>query len=165
MPPSSYGLATDSGSGPLADFSKPIHVLLKEAVAAAWSSITTDPPVSDIYWSNVWFTDASDVEMIFLHSVEIRDPSRRSVDWAYMSMATFVDIHIFVRGLGMDEEPDLLHKVRIALDKLVETNRETLIPNAVVTLEGSNYITERDNQQNLWHWIYSCSVRYWKVVA
>ena len=161
----SYGLATENGTGPLADFTKPVHVLLKEAVAAAWPSITTDPPVSDIYWSNVWFTDSADIEMIFLHSVEVRDPGKRSVGWGLMGMTTFVDIHIFVRGGGMDEEPDLLHKVRTALDKLVETNRLALIPNTLVTLEGSNYITEHDNQQNLWHGIYSCSVRYWKVVA
>ena len=151
-------------AGGAADFTKPVHVLLKEAVQTVWPTITVDPPVSDIGFSNTWFTDSRDMEMIFLHSVEVRDIARRSTNWRFMPMTTFVDIHIFARGNSVDEEPNYLHKMRQALDKLVETNRTTLIPNCAITLESSNYIEEKDNQQNVWHWLYSCSVRYAKVV-
>jgi hypothetical protein len=152
-------------AGGVADFAKPIHVLLKEAVQTTWPSITVDPPVTDIYFSNTWFSDSRDIEMVFLHSVEVRDITRRSVDWRFMPMVTFVDIHLFVRGTSVDSEPEILHKVRNNLDLLIEGNKTTLIPHCEITLENSVYIEEKDELQHVWHILYSCRVGYSKILV
>lgn len=153
-------------AGGASDFTKPVHVLLKEAVQANWSSITTDPPVTDITFSNTWFTGYGDIHLIFRHSVEVRDITRRSVDWRFMPMTTFVDIHIFVRGNSVEEEPVTMHKVRTALDRLIESKKTTLLSNCSVTLENSNEIEEKnEHQQDTWHWLYSAAVRYTKVLV
>lgn len=150
-------------AGSNADFTKPVHILLKEAVRDVWPDVTVDPAAADILFSNTWFTDSRDVEMIFLHSVDDRSLSRRSVDWRFMQIATFVDIHIFARGVSVDEEPSHLFKTRMALENVIETNKTRLIPNASIVLESSNYIPGEDNTQNVWHWLYSCGVRYAKT--
>ena len=151
-------------AGGVADFSKPVHVLLKEAVQANWPSITVDPPVTDITFSNNWFTGYGDLHLIFRHSVEVRDLSKRSINWRVIPMTTFVDIHIFVRDNNIEGEPPVLHKIRSALDKLIETNHTTLLTNCSVTLENSNDVEDKNEEQDTWHWLYSCAVRYTKIV-
>lgn len=154
-----------AGTDPPVDFAKPVHILLKEAVQARWTQVTSDPPVTDVGFSNTWFSDARDIEIVFLHSVDDRNINRRSTDWRFIPMATFVDIHIFARGASVDEEPSHLFKTRQALENVVELYKTQLIPHASVVLESSDYIPERDNQQNVWHWLYSCGVRYAKTMV
>jgi hypothetical protein len=154
-----------AGTDPPTDFAKPVHILLKEAVKARWSQVTSYPAVTDIRFSNTWFADYKDLEIVFLHSVDDRNINRRSTDWRYIPMATFVDIHIFARGASVDEEPPRLFRTRQALENVVELYKTQLIPHASVVLESSDYIPERDNTQNMWHWLYSCGVRYAKTMV
>jgi len=154
-----------AGTSPPAWFTKSIHILLKEAVQTAWPTVTVDPPVANIRFTNTWFSDYADIEIVFLHSVDDMSLNRRSVDWHRVPTTTFNDIHLFVRGDSVDEEPALLHKTKAALESVIELNKQTLIPHTVITLESSDYVPERDNQQNVWHWLYSCSIRYHKVIT
>src|SRR5215212_7707768 len=99
-----------AGTSPPAWFSKAPHILLREAVATQWAATITDPPITYINFNNTWFSDSSDFEFNFIHLRDDHNPNRRSTDWNRRNTTTFVDVHLWVKGSSIDEEPPWLYK-------------------------------------------------------
>jgi hypothetical protein len=85
--------------------------------------------------------------------------------WRLQGVQYFVDVHIFVRGSGKDDEPDLLAEVEDGLEKVIEVYTTELIPNAHCTLNSivPSTTENADDLQNLWHSIAAVQVNFWKA--
>lgn len=124
-----YGI---QGSNPLTQYTDTTNVMLRDAVKANWNTITTDPPASDIFFSTVWTGDFGDIDLVFLLSSSA-DPNLRgyrSTDWSLQTVVDTIDIHIWVRGAGGEEEPKTMRKLQNALKRLIKTKATQLIPYA-----------------------------------
>lgn len=84
-------------------------------------------------------------------------------------MFSYVDVHVFVRGAGGDEEPDTLLKTENALKTIIDTSATTLIPNCRVSIDRtfpSSRLGENDManvNETVWHSVYSIELYYWVV--
>lgn len=157
-----YGVA---GTSPLADYDKRINVLLCDAFIARWATTITEPMQSDINFLTSWYTGSKDIELIFRQNAVDRNTSMRSTDWRLQGVRTFVDLHIFVRGAGGDAEPDTMRAVENAVERVIETNHDRLIPHASCACTSIVPASDEliDDLQTLWHSIMTVEVVYWKA--
>jgi hypothetical protein len=154
------------GTEPLAPFPKRRNVMLRDAVAANWDSVTASPSASEVRFLTTWFDDGADFELIFLPNSYSKPAVRgmRSTDWRLQQVSEFIDVHVFCRSAGGDEEPATVGLLEDALEAVIETNSTTLIPNAHVTLERVVAAPEPnpDDLKTLYHDVATCQVAYWK---
>jgi hypothetical protein len=151
-----------AGTSPLAWWSNDLHLLLKDAVKAKWTTDITDPPVAYVNFNDDWFTDSQDIEFTFLHLRDDFNPNRRSVGWNRRNTATFIDVHMFVRGMG-NTQPAYVYKAKKAFEDIIELNNTTLLAPAIVTIDTMDPMKEHDHQRTMYHYRFSITVWYDKV--
>jgi len=162
---SSYGVASDSVF--LQDYQQSINILLKDSIKSKWDTYTLDPPASKILFSEVWFTQSKDIEIVVLNGFTDKPQVRGSVttDRRMQKVIQNVDIHIGVRSRGGDVEPPVLNKVINALDEIISLNKRTLVDNLVCEVVSVQQgPTERsESRQTFWHKLMKVRTFYWKV--
>jgi len=161
-----YGV---QGSNPLGAYKQRTNVMLRDAVETLWDTVTKDPQASEINFSTKWTSDFSEVDLVFLLNVST-DPNlrgQRSTDWSLVTVVDTIDIHIFVRGAGGEEEVDTLGKVERALKQIIKTHTNSLIPfahfNYVRTATAP--LQRPDDLQTAWHDIMTVECIYMERTA
>ena len=151
-----------AGSSPLSESPARMNVMLMNAVQAAWDANVVVPPSSEILFLPTWFTGTRDIEMIFRPSFYDQPYWGRSTDWTLQLVMETIDVHIGVRGISSDQEPLFLSSTIQGLERVIEINCRTLIPNAWMTVENiMQGATEKaDDLQTFWHSFVKVGV-YW----
>jgi hypothetical protein len=157
-----WGLA---GTEPLEDLKRRVNVLLANAVREKWDDFIGEPQSDDILIGNTWRTGSKDIEIHFRINSGAKPTFERSTDHRYQRYYTYVDADIFVNAAGPDDEPEALGQVEFGLDKLIELNQTTLIPNCECKVTNFQPAAEEnvDDLQTLWHSAMTVEVSYWKV--
>ena len=150
-----------AGTSPLSWWSKSVHILLKEAIIAKWTTDILDPPVAYVNFNETWFTDSADLEFTFEFIRE--EPKERSIGWNRYNYATFVAVHMWVKGSSVSEEPDYVHKCKTAFENLIELNNRTLLAPAIVTIDHADQIKDPDHRQHIYHYEFDITVWYDRV--
>jgi len=161
-----YGIA---GTEPLQQLDKSIHIMLEEAVQAKWDQyadvVTTDPltvypPASRIWFNHAWNDDHHDMAITFRKGQGDKAPERRSLDWSVVDVIDYVIVHVWARSNTVESEPSYYYKMIRIFMKLIEAERDTLIPNVVFNIASDNPASDPEPEPKMWHHQIMVRVRY-----